>query len=253
MSERLPEFRLDEVATINPEAIDRRNPPARIRYIDIAAVSSGSIDNAAIRELSFAEAPSRAQRVVRAGDTIISTVRPYLRAGALISPDLDGCVASTDFAVVRAKDGVVTPEYLWELLQSDEFYAHLEARQAGALYPAVRPADVAEALVSVPSVEEQLRIADLLSTVHSVIERADRSAQTSGGAARALRTALITSSQWERVELKDAVEVTMGRQRSPKHQAGDYVIPYMRAANVEGWPPGAGERLDDELQSGRAA
>lgn len=36
-----------------------------------------------------------------------------------------------------------------------------------------------------------------------------------------------------RVRLGDRVEVTMGRQRSPRHIDGEHVIPYLRAANVK--------------------
>src|SRR5438128_832002 len=35
------------------------------------------------------------------------------------------------------------------------------------------------------------------------------------------------------VRLGDRVEITMGRQRSPKHAQGDHVIPYLRAANIK--------------------
>jgi restriction endonuclease S subunit len=38
---------------------------------------------------------------------------------------------------------------------------------------------------------------------------------------------------WPEMPLGRAVEVTMGRQRSPKHATGDHVIPYLRAANVQ--------------------
>lgn len=38
---------------------------------------------------------------------------------------------------------------------------------------------------------------------------------------------------WNDCRLADAVEVTMGRQRSPKHATGEHVVPYLRAANVK--------------------
>jgi type I restriction enzyme, S subunit len=41
---------------------------------------------------------------------------------------------------------------------------------------------------------------------------------------------------WLEMPLGRAAEVTMGRQRSPKHATGDDLIPYLRAANVQdGW------------------
>lgn len=41
------------------------------------------------------------------------------------------------------------------------------------------------------------------------------------------------SDKWQRRQLADVAEVTMGRQRSPKHASGSHVVPYLRAANVK--------------------
>jgi type I restriction enzyme S subunit len=38
---------------------------------------------------------------------------------------------------------------------------------------------------------------------------------------------------WRRVRLGDAVDVTIGRQRSPRHANGDHIVRYLRAANVK--------------------
>jgi type I restriction enzyme S subunit len=38
---------------------------------------------------------------------------------------------------------------------------------------------------------------------------------------------------WTQTTLGETVEVTMGRQRSPKHATGTHVMPYLRAANVK--------------------
>jgi type I restriction enzyme, S subunit len=57
-------------------------------------------------QLTFGSAPSRARRIVRDGDVIVSTVRTYLRAIAPISDPDPGTVVSTGFAVVRPGDGL---------------------------------------------------------------------------------------------------------------------------------------------------
>lgn len=38
---------------------------------------------------------------------------------------------------------------------------------------------------------------------------------------------------WRQTTLGEAVEVTMGRQRSPTHAVGEHILPYLRAANVK--------------------
>lgn len=164
------EVQIRDVATLNPESLSKGAPPTEIRYLDIAAVSAEGIDRAAIRTLAYADAPSRAQRVVRVGDSIISTVRPYLRARAFIAAELDGYVASTGFCVLRPGEQVIAG-YLDVVTSTDDFYRHLESRQTGTTYPAVRPADIGEIGIPLPPIEEQRRIADLLGSMDLLMDR----------------------------------------------------------------------------------
>ena len=70
--------RLKYAATINDEAlIEETAPDFELQYVDIGNVdSSGRVDQIATHR--FEAAPSRARRIVRHGDVIISTVRTYL-------------------------------------------------------------------------------------------------------------------------------------------------------------------------------
>lgn len=164
LREGWPEVKIRDIAALNPESVSKGAPPVEISYIDIAAVSAEGVDPAAIKTLAYAGAPSRAQRLVREGDTIISTVRPYLRARAFLGAELDGCVASTGFCVLRPTERVV-PGYLNAATSTDDFYAHLESRQTGTAYPAVRPSDIGDICVPLPPLDQQRRISGLLAAV----------------------------------------------------------------------------------------
>lgn len=92
---------LREVADVNAAKVDARNPPATIGYIDIASVSPGRID--AINPLVFDDAPGRARRVVRHGDTLWSCVRPNRRSHALVMQPDANTIASTGFVVLTPR------------------------------------------------------------------------------------------------------------------------------------------------------
>jgi type I restriction enzyme S subunit len=65
---------LKHVVRVNPEALsDSTDPDWRMTYADISSVSLGQgiVD---AEEFPFADAPSRARRIVRPGDTLVSTV-----------------------------------------------------------------------------------------------------------------------------------------------------------------------------------
>src|SRR5262245_46227993 len=74
--------RLDTLALLNPEQISDGYPHSQIAYLDIANVTSGVVGKPA--RMLLANAPSRAKRIVRPNDTILSTVRPGNRAYAFL-------------------------------------------------------------------------------------------------------------------------------------------------------------------------
>ena len=94
---------LKYVATINNETLSELvDSNYLIQYIDIGNVdSTGKVDE--ITEYRFEDAPSRARRIVRDGDVIISTVRTYLQAIASIESPPENLIVSTGFAVVRPR------------------------------------------------------------------------------------------------------------------------------------------------------
>ncbi len=151
---------LKHLATINDEKLPETTEPDReIRYLDIGAVGRGHLVERPI-SISFEEAPSRARRVVRPGDTIVSTVRTYLRATWTVDDDAEDLIASTGFAVVRPRD--VDARYLAWALQADSFVEEVVARSAGVSYPAVNPDVLATLPIRVPEKATQRRIADFL-------------------------------------------------------------------------------------------
>jgi len=88
---------LGDMSDLNPESWSRHTRPDFIRYVDLSNTKWGRIE--AVAHYNSDEAPSRAQRVLRIGDTIVGTVRPGSGSYALISSE--GLTGSTGFAVLR--------------------------------------------------------------------------------------------------------------------------------------------------------
>src|SRR5207302_731799 len=91
--------------------------------------------------MRFADAPSRARRVVRAGDTIVATVRTYLEAIALIPQALDGQICSTGFAVLRSGRDI-EPRFLAYWARSRPIVGEIVARSVGVSYPAINASEL---------------------------------------------------------------------------------------------------------------
>ena len=133
---------LKYAAEINARTLPESTDPEReIRYIDISSVSSaGRVER--IESMKFGSAPSRARRVVRYGDTVVSTVRTYLRAVAPVPEEVADLIASTGFAVVSPRQGVFRPRFLAYWLQSSHFVDEVCARSVGVSYPATNASEV---------------------------------------------------------------------------------------------------------------
>lgn len=128
------EATLTDVASLNPESWSAQNRPDIIAYVDLSNTKWGEIESTA--SFSKEEAPSRAQRVLRTGDTIVGTVRPGNGSYALIAEE--GLTGSTGFAVLRPRVCELT-EFVYLAATSEESIRRLSHLADGAAYPAVRP------------------------------------------------------------------------------------------------------------------
>lgn len=138
--------RLGEVVDLNPESWSLANAPDEVEYVDLANTKWGFIENT--KRFCWKEAPSRARRVLRPGDTILGTVRPGNGSYALV--DEGGLTGSTGFAVLRPTQPSFR-ELVYLASTTTENIERLSRRADGAAYPAVLPKVVAETNVALPS------------------------------------------------------------------------------------------------------
>jgi type I restriction enzyme S subunit len=147
-------------ASINDEALPETTPPDfDLEYVDIGGVNA--VDGiTGTEELVFENAPSRARRLVRHGDTIVSTVRTYLRAIAPIKNPPENLIVSTGFAVVRPRR--VDSAFLGYALRESSFVESVVSRSVGVSYPAVNASEVGGIPIPLPDRAEQEAIAAFL-------------------------------------------------------------------------------------------
>jgi len=176
--------RLGDVCQVNPDKRDSSWPHSVISYIDIASVGNGVL-NEQPRTVLVAEAPGRAQRLVHAGDTIVSTVRPNRRSFLYVSEPAANTVVSTGFAVLRAGEGL-DPRFLYYLVTDQSFTDYLVAHQEGSAYPAVNSSVLGDAEVTIPKLPEQHSIGRILGALDNKIELNRRMNEMLEAMARAL-------------------------------------------------------------------
>lgn len=172
-----PARRLKYAATLNDEALpESTDPDFELAYIDIGNVDSqGRVHD--IVNYRLEDAPSRARRIVRNGDVIISTVRTYLQAIAPIENPPENLIVSTGFAVVRPSD-VLDHRFCKYALRAYRFLWEVKSRSTGVSYPAINASDLGDIRVSLPEVSAQRLIANYLdretARIDGLIEEKER-------------------------------------------------------------------------------
>lgn len=156
------------VQKVNPVEAGRSS----IRYLDIGSIKGPTLNPPAIQEIAAVDAPSRARQVVRPGDVVFSTVRPYLEKIALVGAALDGEFASTGFCVLRPSPDIL-PKFLYYFAISRSMLDQVLPFQKGVSYPAVLDREVKASRMPVPPVEEQRRIVEILEDHLSRLDAAD--------------------------------------------------------------------------------
>ena len=155
--------------TINDETLTEKfDKDIVINYIEISDVNNTE----GIKQFSqmfFGEAPSRARRIVRDGDVIVSTVRTYLKAISRIEKPVQNLIVSTGFAVLRPR--TIDSKYLGYFTSSDFFISKTISNSYGVSYPAINSSEIGNFKSVIPSATEQLQIVDYLDTQTSLIDQ----------------------------------------------------------------------------------
>ena len=159
---------LKDIARVNEALLDKNFKFQEIEYIDIDSVDSGSIRKT--QTLLLKDAPSRAKRLVKKNDIIISTVRPNLRHFAFIKDFRPNTIVSTGFAVISCKK--IIPGFLYYYLTSEKYTRYLTAIADShtSVYPTFNPDVLDNSWIPCPPSSEQEVIAKTLSDLDSKIE-----------------------------------------------------------------------------------
>ena len=166
--------RIGDISDVDPENLPSgTNPDFTFNYISLEQVDAGRL--LGYSEERFRTAPSRARRVLRYGDVLMSTVRPGLMAHLLYREQIPNAVCSTGFAVLRAKIHLSDPGFLFSHLLGHIVNKQIEKTLAGSNYPAINGRDVRLLEIPCPpQIQEQRAIAAVLSDMDAEIAALER-------------------------------------------------------------------------------
>ena len=165
---------IGDVADVDPENLSSgTTPDFTFNYISLERVVAGRL--LGYSEERFRTAPSRARRVLRYEDVLMSTVRPGLMAHLLYREQIPNAVCSTGFAVLRPITFLCDPGFLFFHLLGHVVNKQIEKILAGSNYPAINGRDVGRLEIPFPpQIQEQQAIAEALSDIDAEIAALER-------------------------------------------------------------------------------
>lgn len=157
--------------------METRKPAGEVfKYIDIESIDNKRQVVSEAKVVDVAKAPSRASRAVHNGDTVFSTVRPYLKNIAYIDESLADAIASTGFYVCSSKQ-FVDPKYCYYMMTSAYVVDGLNAFMKGDNSPSIRNEDLENFEYPLPPLPEQRRIVEHIESLFAKLDEAKEKAQ----------------------------------------------------------------------------
>ena len=206
-------YKVKQIADSNNDVLpENYEEEQEIDYIEIGSVTYEH-GVRTTEKMKFGNAPSRARRIVHNGDTIISTVRTYLKAIAYINDSLADKIVSTGFSVVTPHKDVVA-KFLYYALSTHSFISNVEAHSVGISYPAINNTNLMDLKIVLPMQREQIQIASYLdakcSKIDEIIEKQQAIIEKLKEYKLSIITEAVTSGINPDVEMKDSGSVWFG-------------------------------------------
>ena len=221
---------LRNICDINPEAINPAlvYPNETIFYVDISSVENETGRFLGYSEIASCQAPSRARRVLRSGDVLLSTVRPNLKAFALLENVRARAVASTGFAVLRARRERAEPAFILAVLFSDYAVKQMVGMMGKGAYPSINQSDVMAIRIPLPPLEVQREVVAEIESYQRVIDGARAVVDN-------YRPQIVVDPEWPMVALEEACEIKRGKfshrpRNEPRFYGGKY--PFIQTGDV---------------------
>ena len=152
----------------------QKTPDNRFCYVDVGSVNNISHTlNSENTVVEAKDASSRAKKIVKYGDVIFATIRPYLKNICIIDREFPyEPIVSTAFAVMHCPEGLLN-KYLYYYLLSPTFMCFANARDKakGVAYPAIGEKDFFNGIVALPPIEEQQRIVAKIEELLPYVDR----------------------------------------------------------------------------------
>ncbi len=226
MSEEWIETKLGNIAIVSP-----KDPPLPE---NAPFITMADVDEWGVWAAQSGPKGSRGGIRAQGSDVLVARITPCLENGkiAMVPRDFGAVGGSTEFIVIRADEGVL-PEFLFRWATSQATHSAAIGLMTGTTgRQRVSGKDFAELPITLPPLAVQRRIVDLMAHLDNHLANMAVDVNSVLGLTRAMRDELFGSFDGPSVPASQMFDMLLGRQKSERQSVGDYVCPYLRAANI---------------------
>jgi type I restriction enzyme S subunit len=217
-----------------------------VSFVPMAAVEAGSgrMDATAIRR--FGEV-KKGYTIFREGDVLFAKITPCMENGKMaVARGLrngTGC-GSTEFHVLRPRPGV-DAHYVYHFVSSARFRAEAAHHMTGAVgQKRVPTAFLERCVIPLPHLDDQRRIVAEIEKQFSRLDEAVANLKRVKASTQRLVSSVLieavtgrlvpsTGPSWQTLQVCEAGDVVLGRQRAPQYLTGRWPRKYLRVANIK--------------------
>lgn len=166
------EYKISEITEINKNSLGKNHKRLIINYLDTANLTEGKVEEVIKLDVEKDEIPSRARRIVKENDILISTVRPNQKHYGIVGAKESEYIVSTGFAVLTPNTDLVNPYFLYKYLTLDYVTETLQtiAENSTSAYPSIRPSVIGDLKIKLPKISVQKKIGEFLRNIDQKLQ-----------------------------------------------------------------------------------
>ena len=172
MSENWKVVKVGDVCVTNKRTYSLSENWDFVNYLDTGNLTQDKVNEYQKITIGTDQLPSRARRKVGYNDILYSTVRPNQLHYGIVKNIVPNMLVSTGFTVITADTEQADSDYLYYFLTQDSITETLHAigEQSTSAYPSIKPSDIENLDIVLPSLEEQREIGRTLRVIDEKIE-----------------------------------------------------------------------------------
>ncbi|MCB4933499.1 restriction endonuclease subunit S [Streptococcus mutans] len=164
--------KLGDICQTNLETYSLSEKWDFVNYLDTGSLTKNVVSEYQEIDLQNDKLPSRARRKISVNDILYSTVRPNQEHYGIVKEVVPNMLVSTGFTVISVNQELVDSDFIYYCLTQREVIEHLQAigEQSTSAYPSIKPTDIENLELFLPSLNEQREIASVLRVLDDKIE-----------------------------------------------------------------------------------